>query len=59
MKIYRTEVLPKLKDHQYAYLPSLGTTDALVKLVDDWTKILDSKDNFGIQSTTQRFLQSL
>jgi hypothetical protein len=55
MSIYKPVVLPALKTNQFAYLPSLGTVDALVSAVDDWTIALDSKQNIGIQAVLKDF----
>ena len=55
MMILCKEVTPKLTDIQYAYLPSLGTTDVLVKVTDDWTLELDHKSNICIQAILKDF----
>ena len=49
MDRYKQEVLPKIKSDQYAYQQNKGTTDALLWAIDDWTKILDVKENAAVQ----------
>jgi hypothetical protein len=49
MERYKKQVIPKLCSNQFAYLPKLGTADALVTAIDDWTCELDKKDTMGIQ----------
>ena len=48
--IYKQHVIPKLNTNQYAYLTSSDTTDAFMKMVDDWTRMLDQKKNNTICS---------
>ena len=36
-------------------MPTLGTMDALVKMIDDWTIMMDSKDNVGVQVILKDF----
>jgi hypothetical protein len=38
----RKSLNSSLMPHQYAYLPNLGTTDAILQLIDDCTKELDA-----------------
>ena len=54
-KIYKAHVIPKLSAHQYAYIPSLGTVDTRVKMIDDCTILMDSKDNVGVQVILKDF----
>ena len=57
LKIYKAHVIPKLSAHQYAYIPSLGTVNTRVKMIDDWTIMMDSKDkdNVGVQVILKDF----
>jgi hypothetical protein len=44
---YKTEA--NISNNQYAYVPNSGTTVALIKMLDDWTRILDEKDTLGVR----------
>ena len=59
LKLYKYEVVPTIKPHQYAYLSSLGAVDALVKMVDDWTLMLDDKNTVGEQVILKDFSKLL
>ena len=45
----RTHILPKLQGNQFAYMPGVGCTDALVSVLDDVTKAMDNCYNIGAQ----------
>jgi hypothetical protein len=45
----RSQLQNVIKRHQFAYLPGLGTTDAILQLVDDCTAELDKKDSKYVQ----------
>lgn len=55
MNIYRKEVLPHLQSNQFAYLPKLGTTDAMVQAIDDWTAQMDQEDTVCLQAVFKDF----
>lgn len=44
MELYKRQVLPHIEPNQYAYLQHLSTTDALIKIFDDWTRYLDDSN---------------
>lgn len=48
MSEYKKLVLPKLKNNQFAYQKNLGTVDALVHSIDQWTKMLDNKSTAAV-----------
>ena len=55
MRRYRSAVLPKLNENQYAYQKGKSTTDALVTAIDDWTRDLDDKNTVCIRVALKDF----
>ena len=48
MAEYKKQVLPKIRKNQFAYQPRLGTVDALVYAIDNWTHLLDDKNTAAV-----------
>ena len=48
MKEYKKQILPRVNKNQLAYQKRLGTVDALVYNLDNWTQMLDSKNTVAV-----------
>ena len=55
----RSKLEEIIEPSQFAYQPNIGTVDALIKLLDDYTSELDNPNSKFIQSAALDFLWPL
>ena len=51
----KPQLLPHLRNDQFAYQQNKGTTDAIIAALDDWTLAIDNKANSGVEVIFEDF----
>ena len=55
MAEYKKQVLPRISNQQFAYRPTVGTTDALIYTIEKWTHMMDDKNTRAVEVVFKDF----